>query len=328
MSNWKITLISPDGDEMVVHPENKATHGVYLTEDGVKGDIIDAPVKTEWESLAKQEGGTQKGVSWEYRDISLQFHVTDNSRYSAEEADSLLRMMFDYEEDEWDPDKNRQTQMKFEVVGGPFAGTERNLYLLMHDTPEQEIKRDPMMDQYFLPTMHLRAGQPMYAEFIDNGNGHLDPFKTSAFNFSGSGTFQGEVEVYNPTDRALRHSWVVAAGAGAQAFIPDFSWVGKKAQRVIGGPNPTRVIQLPTILANSGGIRVTLERGKVMVEDKNGTNAMGRLPVPGKIFLYRIPPYTPKTMLPVKITNVPAGGGRIELRQPRLWSRPYGLERF
>lgn len=324
MSNWKITLISPDGDEVVVHPENKATHGIYLTEDGVKGDIIDAPVKTQWESLAKQEGGTQKGVSWEYRDFSLQFHVTDN-RISAEEADSLLRMLFDYEEDEWDPDTNRQTLLRFEVEKGPFAGTTRNLYLLMNDTPEHEIKRDPMMDQYFMPTIHVRAGQPMFFELDPKKN---TPFVTSAFDFTGSGTFNGFVTVYNPTDRAMRHSWVVAAGAGAQASLPDFSWTGKKTKRVIGGPNPTRMIKLPTILPNSGGLRVTLERGKVMVEDKEGTNAMGRMPVPGQIFLYRIPPYTPKTQLPVKITNVPPGGGRIELRQPMLWSRPYGLERF
>ncbi len=100
MSSWTVSLTTPDGDTMVVHPKEAATHGVYLGEGQVKGDIIDAPVKTEWDSMALQEGGTQRGVDWEYRDIHLGFHVIDDVM-SAEEADSMLRMKLDYEEDEW-----------------------------------------------------------------------------------------------------------------------------------------------------------------------------------------------------------------------------------
>ena len=321
MSSWKVTLVSPDGEEMIVHPENLATHGVYLTEAGVKGDIIDAPVKTEWDSLAKQEGGTQRGVDWEYRDFSLQFHVTDNSRLSAEEADSMLRMMFDYEEDEWDTENpQRQGKLILEVIGGPFAGSERSLDILMYEAPEIELNRDPFKEQYFNPTLNFRAGQPMYYE----------PMSIEPFTFTGSGTMEGEVLCYNPTDRAVRPTWIVAAGAGARAWIPDFSWIGPRGKRKIGGPHPNRMIQLPEITPTGGGIRATLKRGKVMVEDLNGTNAMGRMPVQGQFFMYRIPPYTPKTMLPVKIMNVPASnpGGRIEFRMDLYWSRPYGLEMF
>ncbi|QDP45180.1 minor tail protein [Gordonia phage Pons] len=316
MSNWKVTLTTPDGEEMVVHPEHEATHGVYLAEDQVKGDIIDAPVKTEWDSLALQEGGTQRGVDAEYRDIDMGFHVTDN-KISAEEADSMLRMMFDYEDDEWDPNPIRQTRVDLEIVGGPFTGSLRSLDVLMHDTPETELSRDPLFDQYTNPLYHFRAGQPMWYQ----------PTVIKAFTWTGTGTINGFVEVENPTDRAMRHSWVVAAPPGARVTLPDVSWVGPRGKRVIGGPDPTRTIPLPQITAaHGGGFRVTLERGKVMVEDKNGTNVMGQMPIPGKTFLYRIPPYTRKTLLPVKIENAPAGGGRIELRQPRLWSRPYGLE--
>ncbi|QOP64388.1 minor tail protein [Gordonia phage Orla] len=317
MSNWQVTLTPPGGEPIIVHPENKSTHGIYLAEGQVKGDIIDAPVTTEWDNLAKQEGGTQRGVDWEYRDITLGFHVTDN-RISAEEADSILRMAFDYEVDEWDPSEQRQTRLDLEVVNGPFAGTMRSLDLLMHEQIGLEFDRDPLMDQYTNPQLELRAGQPMWYE--DMVIAAVD-IPTNA-----TGTWTGMIPVENRTDRAMRHSWVVAAGAGAQATLPDFSWVGRRGQRVPAGPYPTRTIKLPTILPQSGGIRVTLERGKVMVEDKNGTNAMGRMPVPGQYFMHRIPPYTKKTMLPVRVDNLPAGGGRIELRQPQLWSRPYGLE--
>ncbi|WKW84811.1 minor tail protein [Gordonia phage Jamzy] len=317
MSNWRVTLTPPGGEPIVVHPENESTHGIYLAEGQVKGDIIDAPVTTEWDNLAKQEGGTQRGVDWEFRDITLGFHVTDN-RISAEEADSILRMAFDYEVDEWDPSPNRQTRLDLEVMGGPFSGTMRSLDLLMHEQIGLEFDRDPMIDQYTNPQLELRAGQPMWYE--DTVISAVD------IPASATGTWTGQIPVENRTDRAMRHSWVVAAGTGAQATLPDFSWVGKRGARVPAGPYATRTIKLPTILAGSGGIRVTLERGKVMVEDKNGTNAMGRMPVPGQYFMHRIPPYTRRTMLPVRVDNLPAGGGRIELRQPQLWSRPYGLE--
>lgn len=319
MSNWRVTITAPDGEPMIVHPEKEATHGVYLAEDQVKGDIIDAPVKTEWDQTTLQEGGTQRGVDYEYRDFMLGFHVTDN-KIDAAEADSMLRMKLDYEEDEWDPNPQRQTRIDIEAVGGAFAGSKRSIDVLMHETPEIEFARDPMMDQYTNPQFALRAGQPMYYE----------PMKMSAFTWTDADVVSGEVNgfvyVENRTDRAMRHSWVVAAGVGAMAHLPDFSWVGARGKRQIAGPHPTRVIPVSPVTAQGGGIRVTLERGKVMVTDKNGTNAMGRMPVPGMTFLYRIPPYTRRTALPVKVTNVPPGGGRIELRMPQLWSRPIGLE--
>ena len=316
MSSWKVSFKTPDGDKMVVHPEVEATHGVYLAEDQVKGDIIDAPVTTEWDSLALQEGGTQRGTDYEYRDIHLGFHVVDD-KMSAEEADSMLRMKFAYEEDEWDPNPDRQTQMELETE---LSGS-RYLDLLLANTPESEFKRDPIGDQYFNPQFTLRAGQPMYYE-LSQGN----PWKTTAFDFA-SGDHTGVVQCENRTDRAARHSWVVSAGIGTKVWLPDVSWIGPAGGRNVDGPMASRMVQLPTIVAeHGGGFRVTLERGKLMVRDFNGTNAQAQMPVPGSYFINRIPFYTRKTDLPVIIEDCPAGGGRVELRMPLLWSRPFGLE--
>ena len=317
MSSWKVTLRTPDGDEMVVHPESEATHGVYIAEDGVKGDIIDAPIKSEWDSTTMQEGGTQRGVDYEYRDIHLAFHVTDNAM-SAEEADSMLAMKFDVEEDEWDPTQNRQTQMTLET---DMSG-ERCLDLLIADTTEYGIKQDPIVQQYFDPTFHLRAGQPMWYE--PQGVAR-DQYKVYAWEF-GTGDSIGGVEIENRTNRAMRHSWVVTGGVGTKVYLPDVSWVGPKGNRLIAGPNASRMVQLPTIAeAHGGGFRVTLDRGKLMVRDFNNTNVLGQMPVPGSYFMYRIPPYTRKTTLPIQIESA-SEAGRIEFRAPQLWSRPYGLE--
>lgn len=314
----KISLTTPDGDEMVVHPKNQATHGVYLASGQLKGDIIDAPVKTEWDSLALQEGGTQRGVDWEFRDVHLGFHVIDDVM-SAEEADSMLRQKFDYEEDEWDPNPIRQTRLDLET---DLSGV-RSLDLLLAEHPTYDFEHDPIGDQWFNPQFVMRAGQPMWYEMSQG-----KPYKTTAFDIpSGAGNYTGGLYIENRTDRAARHSWVVAAGIGAQVYLPDVSWVGPRGARAIDGPYADRMVQLPTITADhGGGFRVTLERGKLMVRDFNDTNVLGQMPVPGSYFMNRIPPYTRKTWLPIVVNTSPAGGGRIECRMPLLWSRPYGLE--
>jgi hypothetical protein len=312
MSNLRVTITGVDEEPMIVHPERDATHGVYLAEDQVKGDIIDAPVKTEWDSTVKQEGGTQRGVDYEWRDLHLGFHVTDNI-ISAEEADSMLRMKFAYEEDEWDDGPQRQPRIDIECVAGPFAGTVRSLDLLLAETPEVVMTRDPFADQYFNPQFILRAGQPMWYE----------PTVVHELEFSGPGNYVIEVE--NPTDRVMRHSWVVSGEPGTKVKLPDVSWQGGKGQRIIGGPYPTRMISMPEITPTGGGLVATLERGKLMVRDANGTNALGRMPIPGQYFMHRIPHYTPTTELPVEVVACGPAGGRIELRAPMLWSRPFGL---
>jgi hypothetical protein len=317
MSTWKVTLRTPDGDEMVVHPESEATHGVYLAEDQVKGDIIDAPVKTEWDALAMQEGGTHRGTDYEYRDIHLGFHVTENAGFTVGDADSMLRQKFDYEVDEWDIENPiTRTQMDLETE----MSSVRTLELLMAETPQNEFKRDPMLDEYMNPQFQLRAGQPMWMGWKGKNN-----FLTYEWAF-GAGDSDGFIEMENPTDRPARHTWIVSGGPGTQAILPDLSWIGPKAKRLIAGEHSDRMIPCPPITSTGGGLRVTLERGKLMVKDANGTNAHGRMPNPGQLFLHRFPHYTRKTLLPISVRDVPVGGGLIQLRIPLLWSRPYGLE--
>lgn len=318
MSEWKITLTTPDGDEMVVHPASEATHGVYLAEDQVKGDIIDAPVHTEWDSLALQEGGTQRGTDYEYRDIHLGFHVTDDVMTAAE-ADSMLRMKLAYELDEWDPNPITETRLTLE---SELSG-ERHLDVVLANTPGLEFARDPDMNQYYNPQFTVRAAHPMWYQLI-NGQ----PYKMTAYDMpTSAGTHEGTIEVENPTDRAARHSWVIGMGIGTKVWLPDVSWVGPKGFREVDGPYADRMVQLPTITADhGGGFVVTLESGRLMIRDFNNTNVLGQMPVPGTRFLNRIPFYTRKTTLPIHIESAPTGGGRIELRMPTKWSRPLGLE--
>jgi hypothetical protein len=106
--------------------------------------------------------------------------------------------------------------------------------------------------------------------------------------------------------------------------VPDFSWKGGRYNRRPGGAYKDRVIPMPAITDAQGGCVVSLDQKDLMVRDVHYTNMLPLLG--GKYFMHVIPPYTPKTLLPVSYTNAPAGGAMIQCVQPRRWSRPWGLE--
>jgi hypothetical protein len=76
----------------------------------------------------------------------------------------------------------------------------------------------------------------------------------------------------------------------------------------------------------NGGAVVDLDGNELMFRDANDTNILGQLA--GQFFNFPIPPYTPPTDLPVSYTGAPGGGAMVRLVQPRMWSRPWGLERI
>lgn len=66
-----------------------------------------------------------------------------------------------------------------------------------------------------------------------------------------------------------------------------------------------------------------MSRMKIPVRSFSNTNIAGR--TNGKRLVYKVPPYTPPTEIPVYVTGASPGAG-VQLRMPRLWSRPWGLE--
>lgn len=77
---------------------------------------------------------------------------------------------------------------------------------------------------------------------------------------------------------------------------------------------------------NGHGLVAHVDRMRIPWEDFTGTNVTGLFG--GNRLLYVIPPYTPWTALPVAASEVTSATFGILFRQPRLWSRPWGLERF
>ncbi|NIL86509.1 hypothetical protein RhoFasGS6_03913 [Rhodococcus fascians] len=313
LPSTKIEIIGCDDSYWCVYGEGQGEQGIFLAAEQVQG-IYDAPVRQTWTASANQTGGTLKGMWHDYRDISLGFHAMKANGDTAEDNESRFRNAFDFRVDQWDHDAHlARIRITTDISGV------REIESQLWDTPDVNMGLDPIKRQYLNPILPLRSGQPMWFED--------DVRKVwSTPNSSGS----GQIEVRNPTNRPMLQKWILTRGTWT---LPDFSWSGKPGQRapgidkLSGRDDRNRTILMPTIGALEGGATVDLDTMKLMVRDAHDTNLLGRMPVPGRYFTYCIPPYTPKTLLPVSVTGAPSGGAMVQLIQPRRWTRPWGLEK-
>ncbi len=303
-STAKVEIFGCDGSYFCLAGEGQGTEGVYLSTN--PRGFYDAPVSTIWKSSAFQIGGSYRGKRINQREIVFGVEILGDSSEEWEENDSRWRKAWDYEIDPWDP-AGSQTRMRITTErSGP-----RDLLLQLSENPDFASDKDPRLTGHGTVPMTAIAGQPMWFQ-----EDELDGWKLES-GTSGAGT----VTISNPTDQPMLIKWIVTAPG--TWTLPDFSWVGRKYERVPGGKYPTRTVKLPALSASEGGATVDLDPMKLMVRDVNNTNLLGRMG--GRFFLHKIPPYTPETLLPVSVTGAAPGAG-VVLRQPRHWSRPWGLE--
>lgn len=283
-----------------VHGEDVGSEGVWLAKGQVQG-LYDAPVQTTWKAGAYQIGSSQRSRKFLHRDLVLGFHIKDTTD-AWEFNDSQFRRMFDYQEDPWDPGWQPTTiEVETELSGV------RKLDVLLSEAPDFDSALDPQMQQHGNVLFKLRAGKPFWYQ--------ADATST----FTGNGvTGSGTVSVSNPTDQVAYHKWVVTP---ATWTLPDRKWTG--APNALATTGSRNVSGIAITNANAGAV-IDLDRSEVMFRDSAGTNLLGQLA--GKFFEYPIPPYTPTTSLPVSYTNAPNTGASVQVRVPRNWSRPWGLE--
>jgi len=288
--------------EITVHPYEQVTHGVYLLEGQVEG-IYDAPIKSTWKTGAFQDGSRQKAYKKLHRDMELGFGIKETSS-SYEFNDSVFRQLFDYEIDPWEVTPT-PTIMDIET---DLSGT-RSLDVLLYEQPEFSPAHDPIMDEFGNVILKLRAGQPMWYQ-----EDHVTVFTSTA------GSAAGAINIGNPTDQIMRQKWILTP---ATWTLQDSQWVGGRGERTPGGPQMWRTVTVPVTAANGGAV-VDLDRQNLMFRDANDTNILAQLA--GRFFVFPIPPYTPSVDIGISYTGAPAGGAMAQLVQPRLWSRPWGME--
>lgn len=314
-----VEIFGANGSYFCVSGTGQGEQGVLLGTD-MQG-FYDAPTKVITKSGAYQIGGDFQKKNYLIRDVTFGLHVFGDEEGSWELRDSELRKAFNYHRDPWNPDAElARMQITTELSGA------RSLRLTLAESIGFKSEFDPISEQNGLTPMSLAALQPMWFKEDYLGESAYPAHWELTSGTSG----EGRVWISNPTDLPMMHSWVVNGPAGAVFGLPDFSWTGPEYARVpgvdfkSGRDDSERIYTTPALVpADGGGATVHVDRMKVPIRSYSNTNMAGR--TNGKRLLYKVPPYTLPTELPVYVTNAAPGAG-VVLRQPRLWSRPWGLE--
>lgn len=305
MAGIDITLVGRSGIRWPAHcglSKGGRTAGLTLVEESVKG-LMDAPIETDW--IEDTDGAIFSGERFLPRDLDLGFAFSDElARSRGGELESQFRLEFGARADRWDPNfKHTRVEVESELSGV------RWLEVLLREAPEMKMRQDPYSKQVWELAYALRSGDPLF-----ESKKKVTTFETSGA--SGSGF----IEISNPTDTEMRHTWILTQGTW---LVPDPSWVGAPGKRAPGGEFPTRNVTV-TVTAADQGAKITRERRKIHAQTFTGANLLGRMN--GKWVKFDIPPHTPKTLLPISVSGAPSSGARAELHQPRRWTRPVGGE--
>ncbi|WP_280224921.1 hypothetical protein [Nocardia farcinica] len=315
----KVELYGCDGSYFCLSGDGAGDQGVYLGT--APQGLYDAPVKVSMKRGAFEIGGKPSKIDRPHRELLIGLGASGDTPDEWAETDSRIRLALDYEVDPWDP-----SARPAKLVVTTRYGV-RYLYVLLAESPIMEMDTDPWDYEHSLLPAKLVAPQPMWQE--DDWLG--DDEHPAGWQLNGGGSGTGTVWLANPTDRPMKHTWLITGDGIAE--IPDVSWTGPKGARVpgvdfrTGRDDSDRTLILPPCDADNGhGYRVHVDRMRVPLEDLTGTNCTALLD--GNRLLYEVPPYTPPTELPVAAHSVTSSTFAILCRQPRYWSRPWGLVRF
>lgn len=298
MPDTLVELEDIRGNLFTLAGPGQGDRGIVLGTD-VDG-IYDAPVKTIHNSHAFQTGSTYGGKRNLQRDIVFGVYAHhDDGDKNWSFNDSEWRKGWSYEQD-----------CKLWIT---TEDSRRYLKLRMSQHPEFKPEHDPNGTQIEKVVMTCVANDPWWYE----KNDVTDLWESPTSTLNGSINY-GTVSVSNPTDVPIWLKYVVHGAA--KPMLPDFSFGDDRYERA--EIDADRKLWLPKITAGDTIVYDT---------DEEADQATSRLKIPywqqmnGVTFCYPIPPYTKKIQLPVGMTLAAAGMG-IQVRCPRPWSRPWGLQ--
>lgn len=295
-------------DIWTLYGEGAGDRGIYLGEH--PEGIYDEPTDTIWQSNAFQVGADFGGVRINKRDIILGIEAVDTPDQSWERNDSDFRKAWDYE-----------NQSTLRCITDDWGL--RYLPTQLTKTPDFAPDFDPFKDQYGHIIYSGTSGYPRWLE-DDVTNQWVNTTDTT----DGS-TASGTVTVSNPCDCEVWLKWTLQAYAGAIYTLPDYSFGDDRFERA--DTDAARVITMPALVAGEH-LKVDTDENADQVLSDIDSEVWQRMR--GVRFLYPIPPYlgTPNhasiktpVELPVSVTMAPAGVG-VQVRMPREWSRPWGLD--
>lgn len=295
-----VELEGVNGDWFTISGEGMGDEGIFLGTD-IEG-LYDAPVKVIRNSTARQTGSSYGGKRNLQRDIVFGLWVTDENGTPWEENDSRLRKAIDYER-----------EFKLWIT---TDGSRRYLKVSLAEQPMLKLERDPRLLEREKVVLTCVAGDPWWYE-DDVVSEWVSPTDTT-----GGSTALGVLPpVSNPTDNSIWLRWKLQGNA--RWTIPDYSWGNNDYKRA--AIDATKLILTPTLLPADGHGRVETNPESRRERMSTTGNTQWQARWGGVDCMYPVPPYTPATNLPVRVTGAAAGVG-IQCIQPRPWSRPWGLQ--
>lgn len=295
------------GDWWPVAGPDQWKRGVALAdeESGTDFDgMYDAPLTALYNSTAFQIGADFGGIREDKYDFILAFHVMSTDEISWQEIDSQFRLAWSARRDT--------------TIWVTTGNSRRKLPVRLGDKIKVKVMNDPIAEQYGLVLVPLVGAYPRWME-----QPLVSTYITTT-DTTGGGTETGYVEVANPLpiDYEIYLQWVVQGSAGIVWTIPDFSWGSDEYERPT--LDAARKIVMPPLIE---GEHLMIDTDKMarhgQVVSSLDTQVYARMN--GKRFMYSVPGRTPRTMIPVSVTGAPIGAG-IQVRCPRPWPRPWGLE--
>lgn len=300
-----------------VGPDSKSYHwsggdfqgaeGVTLTTQSLGTafeDVYESPIETIYQSTAFEVGGRYTGL----RENMFEFAFAFNVRATADNAwrinDSRFRKSLSYTKD---------GQIYCKIVGE----STRYLTVRMKGTPKLKVQTDPNERRYGLLLVTFVAAYPRWVE-----DDWTQTYVTKTDTTNG-GTETTTLTEWNPTNNEQWAKWVLQAGnAGITWHLPDYSYGDNRFNRAT--VDASRMITMPALQAGENVVVDTDEMTMAgQVVSSLDTAIYQRMNCVE--FLYPVPAYSAPTQVPIAVTGAGIGNS-IQLRCPRSWSRPWGME--
>ncbi|MGW0245051.1 phage tail protein [Nocardia goodfellowii] len=286
-------------DIYTLHGEGAGDRGIYL---GTHPEgIYDEPVESIWNSHAFQIGADFGGIRIHKREIILGIEVVNTRFDTWQRNDSEFRKAWSYK-------KDSKLWCETEDWGRRF------LSVRLSKTPDFSPDIDPFKDQYGHVIYSGTAGYPRWQQ-ADATDQWISTTDTTNGEWA-----EGFVKVSNPTDTEMWVKWVLQAYPGVVYRLPDRSLGDDRFG--LAEEHADRKIIMPSLIAGEH-LRVDTDENADQVTSDIDTQVWQRMR--GVRFCYPIPPETEEMLLPVAVKGAPAGVG-VQVRCPRNWSRPWGLD--
>lgn len=267
-------------------------------------DVFEANIETIYLSTSFEIGGRYGGFREEMFEFQLAFHVKPTRDLSWRIVESRFRKAMSHKKD---------GRLTVKIMGV----SERYLTVRLKGKVNVKAEVDPNDLKYGLVLVTFVAPYPRWCE-----DDYTQTYTTQVDTRT-TGVEEAIFQWSNPTNNEIWPKWVLQAGnAGIIYTLPDPSLGDDRFE--LADEHADRDIEMPSLILNEHVVVDTDEMTmNGQVNSSLDTAVYQRMN--GREFLYPIPEYTDPIEVSVFIEKADIGNV-IQLRLPRTWSRPWGLE--